>query len=312
LEAFRTHDVAHKAGELVARERAEPGAATIISYEDKAALSTPANSRVHSGSVFVTVAMAAAVLCCQDGCVATKYKLAKKNTPPVQLINIAFPPPSAPLQPTLAALIIYGGPGSWKREALWDEYVVTLENRGEQPVTIDSATLHDSAGTTFAAGNDPWALEKQSKKLEKQYRGRGEAFMRAAGPGVLIAGAGAATISAAAGSTVYVSAAMAGAAVATLVALPVYYITVFGINHHNEKAVMVEFKRRRLPLPLTLAPGETRTGSVFYPMVRNPSSFELRWSSERASREAVLPLDFLKGLHVPTAPAEPATKPFLR
>jgi hypothetical protein len=257
------------------------------------------------------MAVVGAVLCCQGGCVATKYKLAKKNTPPVQLLNIAFPP-SAPLQPTLAALIIYGGPGSWKREALWDEYVVTLENSGERSVTIESASLDDSAGTAYAAGNDPWALEKQSKKLEKQYRDRGEAFMRAAGPGVLIVGAGAATISAAAGGAAFVSAGMVGAAVATVFVLPVYYITVVGINHHNKKAVVAEFKRRRLPLPLTLAAGETRTGSVFYPMVRNPSSLELRWSTEAASAQAALPLDFLNGLHVPTAPAEPVAKPLLR
>ena len=253
------------------------------------------------------MAIAAAMLCYQSGCVAAKYKLAKKNTPPVQLLNIAFPA-SAPLQPTLAALIIYGGPGSWKREALWDEYVVTLENRGEQPVTLDSATLGDSAGTTYAAGNDPWTLEKQSKKLEQQYRARGEAFMRAAGPGVLIVGAGAATIGAAAGGSVFVSAGLVGAAVATVVVLPVYYITVFGINHHNKKAVMAEFKRRRLQLPLTLAPGETRTGSLFYPMVRNPSSLDLHWSSDSSGGQAALPLDFLTGLHVPT-PAEPAPKP---
>jgi hypothetical protein len=74
---------------------------------------------------------------------------------------------------------------------------------------------------------------------------------------------------------------------------------------------MAEFKRRRLALPLTLAPGETRTGSVFYPMVRNPSSLELRWSSESSSGQAALPLDFLRGLHVPTAPAESAPKPLL-
>jgi hypothetical protein len=270
----------------------------------------PAYPPFHRWPAFVTVAVAAAVLCCQGGCVATKYKLAKKNTPPVQLLNIAFPL-STPLQSTLAALIIYGGPGSWKRQALWDEYIITLENRGERPLAIDSATLGDSAGTTYAAGNDPWTLEKQSKKLEKQYRDRGEAFMRAAGPGVIIVGAGAATISAAAGSTVFVSAGMVGAAVATVVVLPVYYLTVLGINHHNKKAVMAEFKRRRLALPLTLAPGETQTGSVFYPMVRNPSSLELRWSSETSSGQAALPLDFLRGLHVPTAPAESAPKPLL-
>jgi len=257
------------------------------------------------------MAVVAAVLCSQGGCVATKYKLAKKNTPPIRLLNIAFPP-SASLQPTLTALIIYGGPGSWKREALWDEYVITLENSGERPITVDFASLDDSAGTAYAAGNDPWALENQSKKLEKQYRNRGEAFMRAAGPGVLIVGAGAATISAAAGGTVFVSAGMVGAAVATVVVLPVYYLTVVGINHYNKKAVVAEFNRRRLPLPLTLAPGETRTGSLFYPMLRNPSSLELRWSSETVSAQATLPLDFLNGLHVPSAPGEPVAQPLLR
>ena len=34
-EAFKSHDEAHKAAELAAREQAEPGETTIISYEDK-------------------------------------------------------------------------------------------------------------------------------------------------------------------------------------------------------------------------------------------------------------------------------------
>jgi hypothetical protein len=148
------------------------------------------NPPVHFWSVSVTATMVAAVLCCQGGCVATKYKLAKKNTPPVQVLTIAFPS-SAPLQPTLAAVIIYGGPGSWKREALWDEYVLTLQNSGEQAVTVDSTTLMDSDGMDVAAGVDPWALEKRSKALEKQYRSNGLTFVRTAGPAVLIVGAGA-------------------------------------------------------------------------------------------------------------------------
>jgi len=242
---------------------------------------------------------------CQSACVATKYKLAKKNTPPVQPLNITFPP-SPPLQPTLATLISYGGPGSWKREALWDEYVVTLENHGERPLTVESATLADSSGVPYAAGSNPWALEKQSKMLEKQYRDHGQAFMRAAGPGVLIVGVGAATVSAAASGGVFISAGVAGAAVATVVVLPVYYIAVLGINHHNKKAVMTEFNRRRLPLPVTLAPGETRTGSVFYPMVRSPGSLTLYWSNDPGGATAMLSLEFLRALHVPAAPAEHA------
>ena len=253
-------------------------------------------------SAVVSAAIVAAILCCQSGCVATKYKLAKKDTPPVQSLNIAFPP-SLPLVPTLAGLISYGGSGSWKREALWDEYVVALENRGDRPLSIDSAALVDSAGTRYAAGTDPWALEKQSKTLEKQYRDHGEAFLRAAGPGVLVIGAGAAAASATAGGVAFVSPALAGAAVATIVVLPVYYLTVVGINHHNKKAVMTEFERRRLSLPLAIAPGETRTGSLFFPMVRSPGSLTLNWSTQGASAVANLPLEFLHALHMPAAPA---------
>jgi hypothetical protein len=265
-------------------------------------MSTAQHAPLGRRSAVASAAIIAAIVCCQSGCVATKYKLAKKDTPPVQSLNISFPP-ALPLAPTLASLISYGGPGSWKREALWDEYVVTLENRGDRPLSIDSAALADSAGTQYAAGTDPWALEKQSKTLEKQYRDHGEAFLRTAGPGVLVVGAGAAAATATAGGAALVSPALAGAAVATVVVLPVYYLAVVGINHHNKKAVMTEFKRRRLSLPLTIASGEAQTGSLFFPMVRSPSSLTLKWSNEGGTAAAVLPLEFLHALHVPVTPA---------
>jgi len=241
------------------------------------------------------------VLC---GCVSTKYQMAKKDTPPIELLSIAFPP-AAPLKATLASLISYGGPGSWKREALWDEYVVELVNQGEAPLTIDSATLLDSKGTPYAAGSDPWVLEKQSKDLERQYRNNGEAFLRAAGPGVVVVGVGVAA--GAAGGASLVAPAVVGAAVAAIV-LPVYYVSVLGINHHNKKAVMAEFKRRRLALPLTLAPGETRAGSLFFPMVRSPGSLALHAGNESVTTTAVLSLGFLSALHLPAAPATGVAK----
>jgi hypothetical protein len=244
-----------------------------------------------------------ALLCGQLGCVANKYKLARKNTPPVQPLTVTFAP-SPPLQASLVALVSYGGPGSWKRAALWDEYVVTLENRGDRPLIIASAALTDATGTPYAASSDLWALEKQSKKLEKEYRDRGEAFLRTAGSGVLIVGvaAGAASATAAAGSVAFISPAAAGAFAATVIVLPVYYLSVAGINHHNKKAIVAEFNRRRLPLPLTLAPGESRTGSLFFPMVRSPGLLSLSWSNDTAGNTTTLPLEFLKLLHVPPAP----------
>ncbi|MBV8342328.1 MAG: hypothetical protein JO173_08095 [Gammaproteobacteria bacterium] len=245
---------------------------------------------------------ALSVLC---GCVASKYRLAKKDTPPAQVLGIAFPD-AAPLQATLASLITYGGPGSWKREALWDEYVVQLVNQGDRPLTVDAATLLDFKGTSYAAGSDPWALEKQSRELERQYRDHGEAFLRTAGPGVAIVGAGA--VAGPAATAAIVSPVVAGAAIAAVVVLPVYYVSVLGINHHNRNAVMAEFGRRRLALPLALAPGETRTGSLFFPMVRGPGSLALHGTGESAATTATLPLGFLSALHVPTAPAGDGTR----
>jgi hypothetical protein len=131
------------------------------------------------------------------------------------------------------------------------------------------------------------------------------AFARNTGAGLLIVGAGTGGVAAAGG----IFAASAGAiATATLVALPVYYVTVWYINSSNKAAVVAEFTRRRLALPLILAPGETRTGSLFFPMVPNPRALSLRWSSGTATGAASLGLESLHGLHV-QATALAATPP---
>ena len=228
------------------------------------------------------------------GCVSNKYKEAKKDIPPPQMLNVAFA--SAPLEATLNSVITYNGPGSWKRDAFWDEYVVTLHNPGSQPLTVTTAGLTDFAGVARTAGGEPWALENESKTLERKYKDAGMAFVRYTAPGVLIVGAGVAAIS----SAGIFSAGAATAATATVVVLPLYYIGVIVINHHNKVAMGEEFNRRRLVLPLTLAPGETRTGSLFFPMVPSPRSLSLGWSTGTASGESLLPLDFLHGLHIKT------------
>jgi hypothetical protein len=99
-------------------------------------------------------------------------------------------------------------------------------------------------------------LEKRSQTLEERCRRAGVAFARNALPAVLILGTGSAVVAA----TIFAATASA-AAVATVVALPVYYVVVLGVNHSNKSAVMAEFARRRLMLPITLGPGETCTGS---------------------------------------------------
>jgi hypothetical protein len=244
----------------------------------------------------VAATLLAPLLC--NGCVATKYQLARHDAPPAQTIDHPFPP-SGELEARLVGLITYHGPGSWKREALWDEYVVTLRNAGERPITVESAVLINSAGRAVAPGTDPWELEKQTKALEKQYRLQGEAFVRAAGPGVLLVGTGAVAAAATTSGWALVSPAAAGAVLAAVFVVPVYYTTIVAIDYHNKHQVRDEFRRRRLAAPLILAPGETRTASLFFPMIRSPAALDLNWRSEAGQVQAALPLEFLRDLHVP-------------
>ena len=239
-----------------------------------------------------TAALLAAALAV-SGCVSTKYKMARENTPPTMLLNLTAAQP--PLAAALNVVIIYQGPGSWKRAAFWDEYVVTIANGGDQPLTIASAELIDPAGANQALGTDPWALEKRSKTLEQKYRDAGVAFARNAAGVVVIAGAGVGGVAAAGG----IFAAGAGAAAAaSVVAVPIYFLAVASFNNDNKAGIVTEFNRRRFVLPLTLAPGETRIGSLFFPMIPSPRALTLRWSGSTTGDVLTLRLDSLRGLHV--------------
>jgi hypothetical protein len=241
----------------------------------------------------IRVALTGIAACLLVGCLSPKYKPAGKNTLPAHPLNIAFPA-APPLNATLNTLIAFGGPGSWKREAFWDEYVVTLRNEGDQPLQVDSIMLADYADVSHPPGDDPWALERQSRDLEKKYRDAGLAFARIAAPRVLAATAEPAVLTGAGVG----SAGAAAAAATTAVALPVYGLTVLGINSHKKAAIKAEFTRRRLPLPLRLGPGETRSGSLFFPMVPNPRSLSVHWSNESDRGDSSLALDVLRGLHM--------------
>ncbi len=185
-----------------------------------------ANRRFQFGSVSALL-IAAAGLCLVSACVSPKYKRADKNTPPVQPLNVQFP--SSTLDISLYTEISDGGPGSWKREASWDEYVVIMHNGGDQVLNLTSATLMDYAGAVRPAGMDPWALERESKNLETRYRDAGIDFARMAAPRVIATAAEPVVV---AGAGVGATGAVA-VATATAVALPVYAVTIFSINMHN-------------------------------------------------------------------------------
>jgi hypothetical protein len=226
---------------------------------------------------------------------------APEGTPPlvpVNLVTVQFP-----MAMVLHTIITSNSPGSWKREALWDEYVVTIFNQGGQPLTVVSAALTDSAGTSHAAGAEMQALEKRSTTLEREYLATGLAFARDAGPAAVTVGGGVRLVAATGGA---LGDGIGLAVAAAVVPVPAFYVR--KIVSLNKVYFASEFGQRRLSLPLTIAPGGTRVGSLFFPMVPNPRSLSLHWSGGTTGGELTLPLDSVHGLHVRAPAPAPAGK----
>lgn len=250
-----------------------------------------------SGNRLLRSLPCALALLALTGCVTSKkYRLAKDDTPPAQVLDWTAAAPAAELK--LHALIVFKGPGSWKREARWDEYVVQLANRGGAPLTIDSAELVDLLGAPQAPGDDPWKLEARSKANWRKYTDVGLNVVLGAGA-VVLYGAAATAVA----TTSFLSgSAAAGSGVAALNIIPLIAVVdiaaVAVMNHHNKAKVQAEFDRRRLQLPLTLAPGAAVVGSLFFPMTPGPQRLIVRGKSADQPCELILELSPLTGLHL--------------
>jgi hypothetical protein len=213
-------------------------------------------------------------------------------------------------------VIVFQGPGSWMREAHWDEYVVTLANRSPTPMTIKGAWLTGIATKGVAAGTEPWALERVSLRVKAAGVPVGERITKefleslrdpstyvpnlAVFP--VIAGVGLA--GAISGGAVMAAGSAPVLAGATVLADPKIYA-----NIEARSKIVQEFQRRRLALPVDIAPGQSAQGSLFFPFTPGPQSLVLYVSLDGAMHETILPLRQLAGLHLPPAPTTSSVPP---
>ena len=245
-----------------------------------------------------------------SGCgslVANKNQSAPANTPPPVALN--FVVTQAPVELLVQTVIVPQGPGSWMREAHWDEYVVTVTNRSLKAMRVEGVWLTGAATAGVSAGSDPSAVERASHRVETAGVSVGNQIAKgivdtlrdprtyvpnlAAIPiGVGIGAAGAIT-----GGAVVAAGAMPAVAAATALADPKIYADV---NARHE--ITMEFHRRRLALPLVIEPGASAQGSFFFPITRGPRALVFYASLEGEMHEVTLPLGPLGGLHLPPPP----------
>ena len=262
-----------------------------------------------------------------SGCVTRGYKLAdEKKTPPAVLLNLSSADPqnsdatsaplaepsAAPTQVVVSTVIVYQGPGSWKREAYWDEYVVSLKNNSDAPLVFTEALLHSNGGETIAPGDNPWKLERVSKTWwqTNAMRETGTYLALGVGTAASLGAAFAASFGTMFGGTVSTATATAGAiGSVTFFALPVVAGGTVYMNLHRKHQVEAEFTRRRLVLPVTLVPGQTAEGSLFFRITPSPRELVFRTERAEAKAEVKVNLAPLSGLHVKAKPGAdtPAT-----
>lgn len=213
-----------------------------------------------------------------------------------------------PLAATVHTVVIYKGPGSWKTEAWWDEYIVTLANQGDAPLTLESVSLVDVSGESKAPGTDPWAIDAQSrawwKKAGRDQGNTATPFALGMHP---VWKAGAYTLVGVTSATgwLLVGTGLATATTAGVVVMawPAYALGAVAVNSNNKKKVAAEFEHRRLVTP-AIVPGHGMVqGSLFFRITPAPRRLVVHGSSDGQIQEASVDLASLAGLHLkPAAP----------
>jgi hypothetical protein len=203
-------------------------------------------------------------------------------------------------------VIVRDGPGTWARDADWDQYLMTIANTSDAVVAIDSATVYDSLEFAAAAASDRKTLVRASRQTVKRYKGEGLKVKAGMGAGtVLVAGAAIGVGAVSAGTAMAAvgagSAAGVGAVLVGLLAAPVL-IGGGVVKGVNSSKVSTQIEARHTALPLVLQPGESIQTVFFFPLSPSPRRVALAY--EFRGEVVTLVVDtaeVLDGLHVGAA-----------
>ncbi len=240
-----------------------------------------------------------------SGCASSSVRRASANTPPAVSLALSGRPSGA-LQAIVETVIVCDGPGSWKRRAFWDEYVVTVKNSGPTPASILGASLVDAQNQWIASGSNWKDLERQSADW---WRRHATANNLALGAGLtVVAGTlGASAIGMFAAAIVGSGPVLGIAAGAALVSLGTAHLLTSQAED-AEKFIASEFDRRRLPFQHPVAAGSATCGSFFFRITPSPQRLIVHLDVAGRNQVAVVDLPSLHRLHrkpAATAPASP-------
>jgi hypothetical protein len=198
-------------------------------------------------------------------------------------------------------IIVRGGPGSWAKNADWDEYLIRIRNTSDHLIQIKSIRVFDSGEVGHESIPNRKKLVKASRETAKRYKGQGiEVKAGLGGSALVVAGGVSATVGMSAGAAaVYGSTATAAGAAGALLLAPVF-ITGGVVKGVNNSRVNSEIESRQTVLPLQISPDQVQRIDLFFPIAPSPTRIEVSFID--TDGEHTLAIDTtaaLAGMHLP-------------
>ena len=236
-----------------------------------------------------------------SGCGGTKVL---KEPEPLAVTQSLSTASDKTLSATLDWVIVRDGPGTWAKNVDWDEYLIRVQNLGEETIKVTNIVIVDSLGLPIDTGENRRQLVKGTKQTKRRYKHEGLEVKAGANAGVmLVAGAVTGAAGVALGTAVALggSGVMVGAAVGGLLFAPV--LAVGGVLRGvNNSKVNSQIEMRQTILPVELEKEEGKNIDVFFPLSPSPRRVELTYVDSRGNHTLVVDTrDVLDGLHLAVA-----------
>ena len=236
-------------------------------------------------------------LLAMSGCGGTKLL---KEPEPLVVTQALATASDQHLSVTLDWVIVRGGPGSWAKNVDWDEYLLRVQNLGDDSIRVTNITVLDSLGTRIESGDSRKQLVKGTKKTKRRYKGEGLKVKAGVSAGTLFA-AGAVTavsVVSAGGAVALGGSALAAGAATGVLLVPV--LAVGGVFRGvNNSKVNNRIESRQTLLPVELQHEQENSLHIFFPLAPSPRQLELTYADSRGEHTLIVDTQAaLEGLHL--------------
>lgn len=188
-----------------------------------------------------------------------------KESRPLESPGVVAEAKDARILASIETVILRNGPGTWARDAEWDEYLIRIRALSDEAVEIREIVIFDALDQRIKARSDRGDLVDGTREIERRYQQSGQLVRDREGNvwGAVGAGVGGAAII------------VASAAPATIAGAATFFtagfVAVIAGAHFAGAAVErmlinAEIKRRHTTLPVTVPSGKEASLDLFFPI----------------------------------------------